>query len=430
MNSNHLEKKMLIVSNNPLSRTSNNGKTIASFIDGIAADRIRQLYFNKEQPSIGGYSYFQLSDLDILKGYFLAKKRGRKFNDLFAEAQPTITQQTMQESICVKRNGVSRMMREVLWAAHWKSPQLLAWLDEFQPDVVFFVAGDSGFAYAIVKFIVKRYHCRLVTYITDDYIMPRSAETLIAQTRRRFIRRKMLEAIQHSEEYFTISTLMQDTYESLSGKRSHLLMNLTPSLYLEDEQLRTSQEDTVTFIYTGSLYYNRDKTIGMVADAAAQYNSSRAEGEKPIKIKVYCNREPSKDSKRLFERESCCSYCGSLNPEELKVALNRADVLLFVESFDQKMREKTRYSLSTKVPEYMSVGKPIFAVGPEDIGSMRYLSDVAFCAYSSEELANRIQEIICDSELVKQRVHDAMDKFQTNHDPVKSKETFMDICMQ
>ena len=58
--------RILIVSVNPLSDTSNNGKTYASFFRGYPSDRIAQLYFHREMPDSPVCSqYFRISDDDI-----------------------------------------------------------------------------------------------------------------------------------------------------------------------------------------------------------------------------------------------------------------------------------------------------------------------------------------------------------------------------
>jgi glycosyltransferase involved in cell wall biosynthesis len=50
-------------------------------------------------------------------------------------------------------------------------------------------------------------------------------------------------------------------------------------------------------------------------------------------------------------------------------------VLLHVEAFDDTVRAYTRLSLSTKIPQYMSSGRPILAYGPGELASCRYIAD-------------------------------------------------------
>ena len=73
-----LGTKILVISNNVLSPTRNNGKTILSFIEGIDKACVRQLYFNGEKPSVEGYSYYQLSDHDVMYGICKKERRGQR----------------------------------------------------------------------------------------------------------------------------------------------------------------------------------------------------------------------------------------------------------------------------------------------------------------------------------------------------------------
>ena len=54
---------------------------------------------------------------------------------------------------------------------------------------------------------------------------------------------------------------------------------------------------------------------------------------------------------------------------------NEADILLHVESFNEKMKKYTRLSISTKIPEYLASKRLIIAIGPVDIASIEYLKD-------------------------------------------------------
>ncbi len=403
-----MNEKILIVSNNPLSLTRNNGKTIASFLEGVPCQQVRQLYFHSEKPSVQGYSYYQLSDRQVLSGWFRSSRRGAPCTAEGCAGDNQTANAGAQST--VQLNAATRLVRELVWLGHWKSTRLLNWLEEFCPDIVFFVAGDAGFAYNIVHYIVKRFHSKLFTYITDDYIMPRRHETLLEKCRRLLIRKKMVNCMKASDQYFTISEKMQQAYRDLSGKESQILMNMTPSLKLADGSYPQRQEkDAIVMVYAGSLYYQRDRILGKVADAAAQYHARTG---KAVNIQVYSNQEPDDAMKRNFLRENVCAYCGSLSYEALKVKLNQADVLLFVEAFDEGMREKTKYSLSTKVTEYLSVGKPIFAVGPKDIGSMDYLEGVAFCAYDKNEIAPVLDAMLTDEEEQARRGQKALEKFE------------------
>ena len=60
--------RILVISNNSFSNTTNNGKTLASFFDKYPVNNIAQLYFYLELPSYTHYhNYFRITDNDIVK---------------------------------------------------------------------------------------------------------------------------------------------------------------------------------------------------------------------------------------------------------------------------------------------------------------------------------------------------------------------------
>ena len=182
MKKKYTNKKILIISNNVLSTQKNNGKTILSFIDQFPKNDIKQLYFSMEKPEIEGYEYFQLSDYDIIKGRFNIKKRGRVINTQVSIMESKNYQYTDPDNgKKIKINDYTRFIREVLWIGAWKSKKLTHWIEEFDPDVVFFVAGDSIFAYRIYNYIIHRYQkIKSIMYITDDYVISNNEDKMIS----------------------------------------------------------------------------------------------------------------------------------------------------------------------------------------------------------------------------------------------------------
>lgn len=365
------KQRLLIISNNVLSNNRNNGKTIYSYIDSVPAKNVAQLYFSSEKPSIKGYKYFQISDYDVLRGMVLPEKRGRMTE--CSDDSDNSSGADISKDVVTVKNNFTRIIREIVWYRKWKSDQLSEWLDEFNPTSVFFVGGDSMFAYKICEYITHRFSVKLTTYITDDYIMPRETETILGKIRRILIRKNMRNILSLSNNFYTVSPQMQKAYSQIFKKDSKVIFNLTESL--KDESC-TQDNSKITIMYAGSLYYGRDHVIELIASAVEKFNEN---SDRKAQIKVFTNTVPDEISMRKISKEGCSKYCGSLNRDELKKEMNQSDILLFVESFDKEQIEKTRFSLSTKVSEYLSVGKIILAVGPKGIGSIDYLSDAAFC---------------------------------------------------
>lgn len=396
-------ERLLIISNNVLSNMRNNGKTIYSYIDSIPKENVAQLYFNSEYPSIPGYKYFQITDKDIIKGLLSPRRRGREINDA-RESTVKITATAKN----LKTNAF-RLARELLWKGKWRSKKLMSWLDEFSPTAVFFVGGDSVFAYDICQYIVTRYGARLSMYITDDYIMPRTNNSLIGKFRQNRIKKSIKKCLEHTDSFFTVSDIMRKEYQKVFGRDSFVIVNLSESLKTE---IKATVREEYTLIYAGSLYYGRDALLGKIAYQLSVYNQNH---EKKARLEIYSVGTPDKSTRELIEVEGASEFCGSLNKDELRLKLNESDVLVFVESFDEDQIEKTRYSLSTKVPEYLSAGKPILAVGPIEVGSMDYLSDVAICVTDLSKLGDILTKTLESPSFMNEVAQRCEEKYNKNH---------------
>ena len=407
-------KRLLIISNNPLSNTNANGKTILSYFDTVPRDQIRQLYFRDEKPTVEGIQYFRISDNDVIKGIFASKRRGS------AVPAEKSSMSTSSSPSTVKKNDTTRLLREILWWRKWKSEALINWLDEFSPTAVFFVAGDSGFSYDICMFVVERYNARLSVYITDDYIMPRNKESLMFTIRRSLIKSKMKDSVAKADSFFTISNIMRSEYRKIFGIDSNIVVNM-PDKIRQDSRRELRKE--YLFVYAGALNYGRYESLHLIANAIKEFNSNHS--DKQAILKIFTNRYPSQDILQKVCIEGASEYGGSLNRSELNKMLNDADVLVFVESFEDDQIEKTRFSLSTKVPEYLSAGKPIFAIGPAGIGSMDYLSDVSICCYHKEEIYTKLENLLNSEQMRLELAQKAYKKYKMYHDKAIIQEPFV-----
>lgn len=408
-------KQLLVISNNVLSRTNNNGKTIYSFIDGLEDVFVNQLFFSGEVPRIEGFSYYRISDKDILSGIFDKKKRGKIVNP---DEERNINDDYSIKN-AVGRNEFTLIAREMLWHRKWLSPSLLEWLDNIKPEIILFVAGDAIFAYDICIFIQERYHSRLTVYVTDDYVVPRKHESFLHSGRRNIIKRKLSSVLKISKCFYTISQSMQKEYKALFGKDSFLAVNMSSDL--KDANM-SRNNDEIILIYAGSFYFGRAEVLHRLGLAIRSYNDKH---ETKAKLMMYSNSEPSNEIKRIICVSEASEYGGSLNCEQLKLHLNMADILVFVESFENDQIEKVKYSLSTKVPEYMSVGKPILALGPCCIGSMEYLSDVAICVNNPETILDNLIILLDSKEKQIEYGRKSREKYLKNHNIDELKKDFI-----
>lgn len=399
---------ILIISNNAISDTNNNGKTIGSIFADYPEKKVRQLYFNSEKPTGKKInSFFRITDREMLDSFL------RKSDSAGNEQQNLIESENSNNAkSSIQRNNTTRIIREIVWKnSNWKSQELSNWLNEFSPDVIFFVAGDTGFTYDIVFSIKNKYNTKLITYITDDYILPRKTVNLFWWIRRNSIFNKMKKAINQSELLLTISPKMKKVYSEIFNKNSTVVSNMTNSLSLTNNKFE--DKNYIKLIYAGGLHYNRYQVLEKLGKAILNINNHTSISDPKIKLFIYTNQIPEKKVLNKINVAGASQYKGSLKFDELVTELNDSDILVHVESFDVKSIESTKLSLSTKIGEYLSLGKPILAIGPENIASMEYLNNVAYCINNQEHIKEGLNELLFDKELKKKLSNIAKNKYQT-----------------
>lgn len=402
--------RILVISNNSFSDTTNNGKTLASFFDIFPEENIAQLYFSSEIPGKTKYSnFYRISDKDVFKNFFL---RTDQCGTRIEQRSIIIDRKIKKNNIELNKYQIFRILREFVWKKErWKTADLDNWLNEFSPEVVFLCAGDSGFAYDITNYIYAKFRTKLIVYITDDYILPRKTLSFFWWIRRNYIIKRMNNMVQKSDLFLTISEKMQSIYYDLFKKKSMLAINMSDSMKDYDIYPENS---CINLVYAGGLHFKRYITLNLLAKSIERYNSN-SNTIKKVYLKIYAKKKPSKSILQYLNVKDASEYCGNLNSEQLRIVLNSCDIPVHVESFDRKSIESTRLSISTKIPEYLSLGKPILAIGPKNIASMEYLNDCAFCINDKNTLDTKLNRLFTDTKLIDNLSILSLQKYKKNH---------------
>ena len=413
--------KILVISNNPFSKTSNNGKTLASFFKEYPSENIAQLYFSSEIPNEDSYkNYFRISDIQVLKSMVTFASAGSKVHvDINKKSFRYGEASAKSITNYIKKSDFSRLSRELMWKSKkWKSNEITYWLNDFSPDIVFFCAGDTGFAYDIVSYVLDRTGAKLITYITDDYVLPRRTASILWRLRRNIIFKKMNRTISRSNLFITISEQMRKTYKELFKKDSIVALNMTESMKIDNFISENQNYNNIKLIYTGGLHFKRYETLSLLANAINKYNKNSS-GKKAF-LSIYSTGMLSDKVLNRLNIKGASEFLGGLDSKELKIKLNEADIPVHVESFDLKSIESTRLSISTKIPEYLSLGKPILAIGPEEVASMKYIADCAFCINSADNIYENLALFLNDNILQSELSEKAVSMFDYHHNSILS----------
>ena len=388
----YANKKILIISHNPLSRVNNNGKTLVSIFEGVPEKNIYQIYLNTDIPDYSKDShYLQINEKQIIRSILKMK------NFCCNEVEATLG---LVSSATIKErnfaNHTKRLLRECVWkVALWKSG-LKSWLSNKQFDVVFFVAGDGMFAYDVYRFVMQNVSAKSCMFFIDDYIIGKTSYSPAACLRRMLLKRKIRKTLPSVNDLYVISDEMQKAYCKLFGVDSYVIRNFSVEKKETDAEIQSDiQSECLTMVYAGGLHYNRWKVLKQIAKSLKEINDSE---KRKCFLKVYSSQNLSNKIVEAINLDGASEFCGSLSASQIAEIYAGADILLHVESFDSNAIASTKYSFSTKIPEYLSAGKCVLAVGPAEVASIRYLSDFACVIHDDTHLTSALKKMILDDD--------------------------------
>ncbi|MCR4661259.1 MAG: hypothetical protein K5765_04555 [Clostridia bacterium] len=404
-----MRNKILIISHLALNKTNNVGKTLFEFFKHFKKSEIAQLFFTDILPDDDYCSeWYKVTDLDMLKSLKRKNKAGVEY--FYKDEKNDVTNNFFYKK-SVGRSTIKLLLRDLIWkigSIDWV--ELDAWIQRIQPTVIFVAPGYNSFAYDIALKIAQKHTLPLCTYIMDDYYFDRkNFLNPLEYFRIGILRSKIKKLLFHSKHIFFVSEALQSAYNFLLNNNSSIIYTPYDSL---EEPLKFDEHNEIKLFYAGSLGVGRWKILLEIARAISCIQGAH--------LDIYASKREEKLIKKVM-KETNVNYCGFLPQDRLKEEMRKYDFVVHTESFERKNRVKTRYSISTKVPELLSSGIPIFAVGPKKQASIEYLkkNDSAFICSSIKDIQKNIIIALKNKELQAEILKNAQILCKKNHDSYK-----------
>lgn len=403
--------KVLIVSHNLISKTSNMGKTLLSYFHDFSHDEVAQFYIHSEEPVDGSVcrNYYRFTDVDALKSLFLWWNRGRQFGSehicedrVVARTDDGLLGAVYQSGR--KRTAVTYVARNLLWKlGRWNNRQLWNWVEEFDPDVIFFASGDYGFMYDIARTMAERLNKPLVVTCVDDYYLQnKNSGSWLGRFQHRWFLKTVNKTMNRACSIFVICSTMKREYEKIFGKICHVLH--TPA---EKRSMpRTLSPSAIA--YLGNLGYCRNEQLVKIGSALKKISGQC--------IDVYSAERNPETLKPLTE-ENGIHFHGAVSAECVAEIMNSSLAVIHTESFDEEIRKSVRFSVSTKIGDSLMNGPCLIAYGPAEVASIAYLRETesAWVITDPEELEPKLKEILENQSLRQQIVARARQTADRNH---------------
>lgn len=163
--------------------------------------------------------------------------------------------------------------------------------------------------------------------------------------------------------------------------------------------------------YFGGLGLKRDEAVAEIGRAVKTLIPDGS-----VLVDVYSS-ESDPDILAGLTEENGIRFLGMLSAEEVLRVQAESNILVFAESSAPELFERLRYSLSTKIPEYLGSNRCMLAYGPAEAGSISYLleNQVACVATEPEQLLGCLEEILFSPDARRQYARRQMALAMENH---------------
>lgn len=404
--------------------------TLTDILSGWNKEKVAQIYTRAALPKTSVCEhFFQISEermiKSILKRYI---KTGKKVENQF-NSKETEEEKSEKNRYKLKKiipNILLVWGREVIWKfGKWKTKELECFTSLYNPDVLFIPIYPTIYMGRIQKYIIKYTNKPVISYIADDnYSYLACQKDPLSLLHRYFLRKYVKYIIKHSSQVFVIAPKQKEEYDRLFNINSKVLTK-----GIDFSQL-SYQKNLINFpikmVYTGKLIIGRWKSLALIANALKIINQN---GNK-LELDIYTTDAITKKQSLALNKNGC-QIKGTLTQQEVKEVQKKADILVFVESFDKKYRNIARLSFSTKITDYLSSGKCIFAIGFSEIAPIDYFIryDAAITAISEKEVLKKLQLLVEDPDIILKYGEKGFNCGKEHHEKEKMKKIFYNsIC--
>jgi glycosyltransferase involved in cell wall biosynthesis len=263
-------------------------------------------------------------------------------------------------------------------------------IDDFKPEAIY-TLGASINALRLSYMLSIKYNIPIIIHHMDNWMHSIQWESNpLLQSYISDLRKMCLRCYERSNVCLAISDKMAKDFTNEFGVEHLALMN---SIDVNRYCCKNEQHNILKFVYAGGLHLDR---YGALLDLAQIIEECQSDNTKKAELEIYTSLENIKAYGSLFDKFKSTKIIKAVPHTEISRVYSTADVLVHVESTLRNNNTFFQYSISTKIPEYLSTGKPMLFYGPNNIYLYDLLKkeDIALVADTKETLKKCINSIL------------------------------------
>ncbi|CZR05631.1 hypothetical protein SAMN04488048_11556 [Trichococcus flocculiformis] len=408
--------RILVFSSTPWNIDNSFGNTYSNLFEGIDDFEFANIYTSYGVPKNNiTSSYFQINEKSLYKNLFNRNIKTGKVIGSDNDAIVLTNRETNTINAAKKRRWrILFWLRRALWyISRWKSIELIEFVRNFKPDIIFVPLYHSTYLNRIILYIKELTGVQMVCYVSDDvYTLKRISANPLFWVDRLTTRRMVKKVVDQCEYMYVISDIQKLEYEKIFKKNCKILIK-GADFKDENQDVKTELNKPIRMVFTGNVSAGRWKSLELIVNALEKINSK----EILAQIYIYTMTPMTETMKKSLYSEGNSFLMGGVPAENIPQIQKDSDILIHVESTKLKERLEVRHSFSTKIVDYFKANRCIFAVGKDDVASIDYLinEDAAIVAQSEEDVFIKLSELVNDSKLMFEYSNKAWECGKRNH---------------
>ena len=369
--------------------------TWQSLVSHYDSKNLANIYLRDETPDSEICSkYFCISENRVIKSILKRKTQTGKevipqpLTDA-EQSEDLLAHNERYAKMKKKRRYSMLLARELCWKfGKWKTKELDAFLDEFKPDII--LHGMDGYIHMnrLVRYAQKRTGAKAIGYIWDDNFTYKQSKKFGYKIYRYFQRKSLKKLVKQTKAFFAITPKTKQEADKFFNIDCSLLSK--PLTTIPVAETYETLNKPLKMLYTGNLLIGRDKSLAKLSSMLKAINKDTINVVLDVYTQTVLTDEYLQETGSDF-----CKIHPPISQVEVLQKQKEADILLFLEDLSDE-NLIARLSFSTKITDYFSAGKCIFAIGNPDLAPMQYFKEkeAAVIVENKDDILNGLQSLL------------------------------------
>ena len=308
------------------------------------------------------------------------------------------------------------------------SDNFRTWLKNYDPDILYVQVTEREeilFANDLHTYL----KIPMIIHVMDDWPSTISDSGIFRTYWHKKIDLEFKLLLSKASLLMSISDEMALEYKNRYGKKFITFHNpIDIKFWKQHQKSNYELSKNLTLLYAGRIGLGIDSSLKLVAKAIDMVNQK-------FKISMKFILQ-TKEKSKWFNNYSCIEHRSFVSYNDLPKKFSEADFLILPYDFSPKDIKFIKYSMPTKVPEYMITGTPIIIFSPGETAIVKYSKRFDFAEVVIENDATLLRDTIMYLIINKERriqisekaKHIAEDSYNSIDIRKKFKEAIISIC--